>query len=87
MPKPRTQFGQGGIGVLLEDLAYERERRVIWRWNDPIPHSTTSDTGVWDSGVKTGEGKEFRRKFNEAGTFPYKCIVHPNMVGTVNVTP
>jgi hypothetical protein len=28
LPKPLTQFGQRGIGVLLECLAYHGERRV-----------------------------------------------------------
>ena len=29
MPKPLTQFGQRGIGALLEFLAYHSERRMI----------------------------------------------------------
>jgi hypothetical protein len=29
LPKPLTQFGQRGIGLLLEFLTYHCERRVI----------------------------------------------------------
>ena len=27
---------------------------VTWKWDDGTDHSVTSDTGIWDSGVKSG---------------------------------
>ena len=52
--------------------------------NDAITHTATSDTGVWDSG-NLGPGASFSKTFQNAGTFTYKCTIHPGMVGTVNV--
>ncbi len=50
-------------------------------------HSTTSNTGVWDSGIH-GEDFTFDHQFNSAGSFPYHCVVHgTQMSGTVAVNP
>jgi len=57
--------------------------KVTWTWVGS-PHSTTSDTGVWDSGV-FGAGHTFTRAFTSAGSFPFHCSVHPFMTGTITV--
>ena len=57
---------------------------ITWMNNDAITHTATSDTGVWDSG-NLGPGASFSKTFQNAGTFTYKCTIHPGMVGTVNV--
>jgi plastocyanin len=57
---------------------------VTWVNNDTIAHTSTSDTGVWDSGTIPAGGS-FSRSFQTAGTFAYRCTIHPNMVGTVTV--
>jgi plastocyanin len=49
-----------------------------------VPHTTTSDTAVWDSGTLT-TGQSFSFTFTQAGTFTYHCTIHPNMTGTVIV--
>jgi plastocyanin len=56
---------------------------VTWNWVGS-PHTTTSDTGLWDSGV-FGTGHTFSQKFTSAGSFPFHCVVHPFMTGTVVV--
>lgn len=56
---------------------------VKWTWAG-APHSTTSDTGLWDSGI-FGTGATFTRVFTSAGSFPYHCTVHPFMQGAINV--
>jgi plastocyanin len=58
---------------------------VHWTWVDGF-HSTTSNTGVWDSGA-FGTPHTFDRTFNTPGTFPYHCTVHgiAMMSGTVIV--
>jgi plastocyanin len=56
---------------------------VTWTWVGS-PHTTTSDTGLWDSGV-FGTGHTFSRTFTSAGTFPFHCTVHPFMTGSINV--
>jgi plastocyanin len=66
--------------------------RVVWDWNDPVVHSTTSDTGLWDSNLQQGPDQDFDRTFNTTGTFPYHCQVHGaaggiGMSGTITVVP
>lgn len=57
---------------------------VTWVNDDSESHTSTSAAGVWDSG-NLGPGGRFSFTFQAAGAFNYKCLVHPNMVGTVNV--
>ena len=57
---------------------------VRWTNNGPSPHSSTSDTSVWDSGV-LNVGQTFSFTFNTAGTYLYHCSVHPSMHGSVVV--
>ena len=56
---------------------------VTWTWVGS-PHSSTSDTGVWDSGIFSA-GHTFTRAFTSAGSFPFHCTVHPFMTGTITV--
>jgi plastocyanin len=57
---------------------------VTWTWAGGLPHSVTSDTGLFDSGIKTTG--TFTLTFPTAGTFPYHCSVHGLvMSGTVVV--
>jgi plastocyanin len=56
---------------------------VTWTWVGS-PHSTTSDAGVWDSGVFSA-GHTFTRAFTSAGSFPFHCTVHPFMTGSITV--
>src|SRR5260370_41965719 len=56
--------------------------QVVWTWVSPS-HTTTSDTGLWDSGFHT-TGFVFTNTFTSAGSFPYLCTVH-SFTGTVNV--
>jgi plastocyanin len=55
------------------------------RWTvDSGTHTSTSATGVWNSGSKpTGEGFSFT--FNEAGNYSYFCSIHPRMQATITV--
>lgn len=51
-------------------------------------HTTTSDTGVWDSVERLAVGEEFSYTFNTPGVYPYNCVPHRDqgMVGTITVT-
>ena len=57
---------------------------VTWTNTDSIAHTSTSDTGVWDSGT-IAAGASFTATFTTAGSFTYHCNFHPGMVGTVTV--
>jgi plastocyanin len=57
---------------------------VVWQNTDTIAHTSTSNSNVWNSGT-IAPGQSFRFTFTSAGTFPYHCTIHPNMVGTLTV--
>ena len=57
---------------------------VTWTNTDNMTHTVTSTTGVFNSG-NLPSGNNFSFKFTTAGTFPYKCTIHPSMTGTVIV--
>jgi plastocyanin len=58
--------------------------QIKWTWTGSISHSTTSNTGLWDSGLN-GNGFTFSRTFTAAGSFPYHCTLHGFMTGTITV--
>src|SRR5574341_1115455 len=63
---------------------------VTWTNDDTAAHTVTSGNptdgpdGAFDSSL-FGPGKTFSHKFEEAGTFNYFCMVHPWMLGVVEV--
>src|SRR5690349_1455599 len=57
---------------------------VTWTNNDAFAHDSVADNGLWNSGILS-PGQSFQFRFASAGTFTYKCTLHPNMVGTVTV--
>lgn len=57
---------------------------VKWTNKDSYAHTVTSSTGLFDSGT-IAAGGTYSRQFTTVGTFPYKCIFHSNMTGSVIV--
>ena len=61
---------------------------VKWTNNDAEPHTVNAGenatpSGLFDSYIPPT--RTFEYTFKEAGEYPYFCILHPNMVGTVSV--
>jgi plastocyanin len=50
-------------------------------------HTTTSETGLWDSGRRLAVGETFSYTFSAPGVYPYYCEPHRDqgMVGQVIV--
>ena len=61
-------------------------RSVTWTNEDPVPHTATSTATprAFDSG-NLDQGQSFSFAFDKPGTYPYLCIYHPYMKGTVIV--
>lgn len=59
--------------------------KVTWTNSDEIPHTATSDDGVWDTGL-LAQGKSGSYTFTKPGTYNYHCTPHMYMKGTVTVT-
>jgi plastocyanin len=63
---------------------------VTWTNDDAQPHTATSGEnatpdGTFDSGIMA-PAATFEHTFTAAGEYPYFCLLHPNMVGTVSVS-
>ena len=57
---------------------------VMWTNTDSVPHTTTSDSGAWNSGTMA-PGSNFSVLLSTTGTFRYHCSIHPGMMGTITV--
>src|SRR5437870_5006237 len=88
----QVQVGpNGGNTFSPKDLSIQVGDTVEWTWQSD-DHSVTSGTvgnpdGLFDSGIQN-TGFTFSFTFNDAGTFPYFCMVHGaccGMVGSVTV--
>ena len=63
---------------------------VTWTNDDTQPHTVNSGENAtpdqrFDSPIIPPAGT-FEHTFTEAGEYPYFCLLHPNMVGTVSVS-
>jgi plastocyanin len=59
---------------------------VTWTNNDPkgITHTVTSNQGLFHSGDMAANA-QFTCTFTAPGTYYYRCLYHPLMVGTIFV--
>ena len=59
---------------------------VNWTNKDSLPHTVTSNTGLFESGELAPSSGKFSHTFSDKGSFSYHCSFHPNMKGTITVT-
>jgi plastocyanin len=81
----------GGKAVTMSGFAFnpaELEVKVgtavTWTNEDSAAHTVVADDGSFKSG-DIAQGQSFSFTFTKAGTFQYKCTVHPSMVGQIIV--
>ena len=73
----------GDVEILIGDT-------IVWKNADTAAHTVTSGSAedgpddLFDSGL-FAPGKSFSYTFTETGDYPYYCIVHPWMDGTILV--
>ena len=88
-----TQGSPGGnvVEVTIDNFAFDPstldlEVGDVVRWSNEqsVTHTVTSNDDLWDATVSSGSTIEFT--FDEAGTFPYFCAIHPSMTGTLEVS-
>jgi plastocyanin len=60
---------------------------VAWRNTDTDLHTATQDSRGFDTGTVPRGGTSAPLAMTTAGTFPYHCSFHPDMVATLSVTP
>jgi plastocyanin len=91
--------GGGGSGTQVPGATTVRLRNVQFQPAEVTIRAGETVTWVWeDGGIEhdvSGDGFEsgrqsagnFSHTFEEAGTYPYVCSIHPSMTGTVTVGP
>ncbi len=57
---------------------------VTWVNQGFAIHNTRSTSGVWNS-ANLSRGQFFSFTFNNQGSFPYTCTIHPGQSGTITV--
>lgn len=50
-------------------------------------HEIASDNGAFATSPVLGGDATYGITLSAPGTYTYHCMIHPNMVGTINVTP
>ena len=60
------------------------DRGTAVRWVNTGNRDHTTTGSGWNSGV-LDPGDTFRRRFNQRGTFAYRCTIHATMRGTIVV--
>ena len=77
--------------VSIEDYRFNPQFIVVrtgesvqWTNHGAVTHTTTSTTGVWDSG-DLAPGSSFSHPFTNADPYPYYCQAHSEMTGGVKV--
>lgn len=76
------------FGFRPVDLTIPSGTTVEWVNTGNATHTSTSDSGVWDSGPLAGRsvgGGRFRFTFVQPGVYAYHCEPHPFMTGTIVV--
>jgi len=92
---PTSSAAAGTVVIFIRDFTFipqqvsiKRGTRVTWvncEDGSADAHTSTSDTGAWDS-PRLAPGEVYSRTFNDAGpAFNYHCVPHPFMKGTINV--
>lgn len=70
------------LSFVPKDAEVKAGASVIWTNDDIVAHTVTGDG--WDSG-RIEPGKGFDRIFDEPGTYPYYCSIHPDMKARIVV--
>ena len=99
-PSPSAQPSPGGAGatappgsasVDLADfefrpasLSIPAGTTIVFRNIGAALHTATADDGSWDSGFLE-PGGSIALRFDTTGTYAYTCVIHPTMVGTIEV--
>jgi plastocyanin len=81
-----------GVEVALEKRCFEPTvvrvdagQTVTFTNKDPDAHAVTGVANSWGNYDELGQGDSVSYQFDEAGVFPYFCVLHPSMVGAVVV--
>ncbi|MDD1663101.1 MAG: cupredoxin family copper-binding protein [Methanomicrobiales archaeon] len=96
---PTTPSPPPAVAVTIQSFAFSpasvtvpKGTTVTWTNMDAVSHTIVNDgtskfvIGQEFTSNPIGKGQTFSFTFNEAGTYPYHCSIHPSMKGTITVT-
>ena len=82
--------GADAATVTMVEFAFEPSvltvpagTEVMFSNADSVPHTATADDGSFD--VELSASNELSTTFDEAGSFPYHCSIHPGMTAQIVV--
>jgi plastocyanin len=88
---PAGAVATGDVTVAIVNYGYTPARvtvqvgtRVTWTNHDPTAHTATADGGAFDTGTIAPHHSS-TETFTKLGTYPYHCLFHAFMTGTVTV--
>ena len=67
-------------------LTVHRGDQVVWVNKDLVAHTASADAPGFDS-HSIAPDASWRYAVSKPGRYPYRCIFHPTMHGTLNVEP
>src|SRR2546426_1371427 len=77
--------GSGAFGAAPETVLVNQT--VSWRNTRGITHTATASGGQFNTGNIGGGATSAPIKMTAQGSFPYACLIHPSMTGTLVVNP
>lgn len=72
-----------GFAFSPSSISIKVGESVTWTNEDSAMHAVTGDGGIDSGNLATGES--YTKTFDAAGTYAYKCSIHPSMTGEVVV--
>jgi len=78
-----ADMGSGAFGAAPETVLVNQT--VSWRNTRGITHTATANGGQFNTGNIGGGTTSVPIKMTALGSFPYSCLIHPSMTGTLVV--
>ena len=78
---------QGGMSFSPANATLRVGQTVAWRNTDTDLHTATQNSGGFNTGNITRGSTSAPIAMTAAGSFPYHCVLHPGMVGSLTVNP
>lgn len=80
-----SEVGATESAFTPSEVTVDRGEEVTFRNGSSVPHTVTFDDASVPSKDLLSPGGTHEVTFNSEGTFPFKCLFHPGMSGTVTV--
>ena len=73
-----------GFDFVPRDLTVPAGVTITWVNRDSAPHDATESSGAWST-TRLKQGQRASLRFEEPGTFEYRCSIHTDMTAKLTV--